>query len=503
MLSIRKLSICIFSLLAIVACKKGFDGEKTPQSPPNTFMAVDSIHRNGVDRLTTRVVANWWGTSESGFVVGYEVSVDSMKTWQYTTRQDSAILLNIPPGSDSADIDIFVRAIDNLGQRDPSPASTLYPIKNTAPSVKFIYAASVGGSLTQNPTIAFPILKYNFQGIDPDGSGDIYQYELYLNDTNASPYILNAGTSTITLQGVKLDSLTNFTECLVFVGSSNKALSFRAQGLKLNASNTIYIRAVDKALAKSQLMASNPIYVKRPVSDILLVNAYSGGNLSVTNFYATRAINQGFSRFDTLQLTELDGTNYTQLAPDVLTQARTFSLFKKIIWFSDNAQLSLSVGQQSTKDFFDNNGKIFMALDITSSFDAQSNLLDFTPAQSLVSLPTGDQFKIANNSIVKPLYSNWPTLKTNASINRPRPFTIPNNSASSSYQFDSLYTGNLFVTYPSNIWTGTSTIMSIRRKTGGKANFIFTTLPVQSLDGNNNIDSLFNKILISELEFNK
>jgi hypothetical protein len=144
-----------------------------------------------------------------------------------------------------------------------------------------------------------------------------------------------------------------------------------------------------------------------------------------------------------------------------------------------------------------------MAIDITSSFDAQSNLLEFTPAQSLVSLPTGDQFKIANNSIVKPLYSNWPTLKTNASINQPRPFTIPNNSAASSYQFDSLYTGNLFVTYPSNIWTGTSSIMSIRRKTGGKANFIFTTLPVQSLDGNNNIDSLFNKVLISELEFNK
>jgi len=125
MLSIRKLSICIFSLLAIVACKKGFDGEKTPQSPPNTFMAVDSIHRVGADRLTTRVVANWWGTSEVGFVVGYEVSVDSMKTWQYTTRQDSAILLNIPLGSDSADIHIFVRAVDNLGQRDPSPASTL------------------------------------------------------------------------------------------------------------------------------------------------------------------------------------------------------------------------------------------------------------------------------------------------------------------------------------------------------------------------------------------
>lgn len=247
-------------------------------------MAVDSIHRVGADRLTTRVVANWWGTSEVGFVVGYEVSVDSMKTWQYTTRQDSAILLNIPLGSDSADIHIFVRAVDNLGLKDPSPASTLYPIKNSAPSVKFIYAASVGGSLTQNPTIAFPVLKYNFQGNDPDGSGDIYQYELYLNDTNASPYILNAGTSSITIQGVKLDSLTSTTECLVFVGSNNKALSIRAQGLKLNTSNTIYIRAVDKALAKSQLMASNPIYVKRPVSDILLVNAYSGGNLSVTNF---------------------------------------------------------------------------------------------------------------------------------------------------------------------------------------------------------------------------
>jgi hypothetical protein len=90
-----------------------------------------------------------------------------------------------------------------------------------------------------------------------------------LNDTNAIPYILSPSVSSITLQGVKLDSLTSTTECLVFVGSNNKALSLRAQGLKLNASNTIYIRAVDKALAKSELVASNPIYVKRPVSDIL------------------------------------------------------------------------------------------------------------------------------------------------------------------------------------------------------------------------------------------
>jgi hypothetical protein len=110
MLSIRNLSIYIFIILSVLACKKGFDGDKSPQSLPNTFMAVDSIHRVGVDRLTTRVVANWWGTSETGFIVGYEVSVDSMKTWQYTTRQDSAILLNIPPGKDSADINIFCKS---------------------------------------------------------------------------------------------------------------------------------------------------------------------------------------------------------------------------------------------------------------------------------------------------------------------------------------------------------------------------------------------------------
>ena len=83
MLSLRKLSICIFSLLAVVACKKGFDGQTTFQSPPDTFMAVDTIHRIGTDRLTTRVIANWWGTSKVGFVVGYEVSADSMKTWKY------------------------------------------------------------------------------------------------------------------------------------------------------------------------------------------------------------------------------------------------------------------------------------------------------------------------------------------------------------------------------------------------------------------------------------
>jgi hypothetical protein len=107
----------VLTIITVFACKKGYEGNFNNNPNPETFMAVSKIERSGTNRLTTRVDAYWWGTSENGFVVGYEVSIDSMKTWTYTKRADSTLLLTIPFGSDTANINVYVRAIDNLGQK--------------------------------------------------------------------------------------------------------------------------------------------------------------------------------------------------------------------------------------------------------------------------------------------------------------------------------------------------------------------------------------------------
>src|SRR5690606_35999271 len=133
---IKNVFLFVLVAVSITACKKEFEGDKKDFGSPETYLVVDSIYRSGDNRYTTTVQAHWWGTTNSGFIEGYEVSVDG-KAWRFTTSQDSMFLLSIQTGSDTADIEIFVRAINNDGVIDPTPASTAYPVKNTAPNVAF------------------------------------------------------------------------------------------------------------------------------------------------------------------------------------------------------------------------------------------------------------------------------------------------------------------------------------------------------------------------------
>ncbi|OYU95476.1 MAG: hypothetical protein CFE21_10050 [Bacteroidetes bacterium B1(2017)] len=483
------------------ACKKGFDGERSAQSAPETFMAVDTIYRTGENRLTTLVDANWWGNSVGGIIVGYEISVDNMASWQFTKRQDSSFLLKIPPGNDSADIVIYVRAIDQLGQKDPSPASTLYPIKNSKPSVKFVFSQSLGGIPSQNPTIVFPVLKYSLFGDDPDGTDDLKQFELFLNDTNATPFALPANTSSFILQSTSPQAASS--SCKVFINGSNNALSTNVDGLLHNASNIIYVRAVDKALSKSAFVATPSIWVKKVSSDILLINAYSSNKVFAQNYYTNNLKNIGITVFDTLQATEIDNSNFTQLQPDYQTQSKTFALFKKILWFGDDASFSFSLGQRTTSDFFNGGGKFFMSVAINSSFDPLSNFLDWTPIRTLVNPPAGSVFRVNTNALVNPVNAGWPTIKSTAIIPSARPFEIQVNTPSIGY--DSLYSGGIIESKSGQSptpWTGQSAVLAKRFTTSdSKTNFIISSIPLERFNGNSNADSLFQKIFKQELGF--
>ena len=207
-------------ILAFGACKKGFEGTAQIPKMPETFMAIDKIERSGDNRLTTLVEAHWWGVSEGGFIKGFEISIDNQQTWHFTTRQDSSFLLKIPPGQDTADIAIYVRAIDNANQTDGSPASTLFPIKNSKPAVRFIFSSPIAGIPSQNPINIFPVLKYNIFGEDPDGIDDIFEYEIYFNDTQRAPYLLPANTSSILL--VANNPRADSSDCKIFINESNR-----------------------------------------------------------------------------------------------------------------------------------------------------------------------------------------------------------------------------------------------------------------------------------------
>jgi len=483
------------------ACKKGYDGNKNSVAPPETYMVIDTIYRTGANRLTTRVEAHWYGISVGGFVKGYEISTDKMVSWFYTTRTDSSFILEIPQGQDSADVSIFVRAIDNFGQKDASPASTLYPLKNSAPFVKYIFGSGQPGVPSQNPTITFPILKYTIQGSDPDGLDQLLGYNIFINDTNAKPVFINSNANVFTLTAINITADSSL--CNVFAGTSTTPAG-QTGYLQLNANNNIYIQAVDKAFSKSGFVASKTVWVKKPQpSKILVINAYRSNKISVQNFYLSRLASIGIAQFDTLQLTEVANNNYTQLAPDFDTQQKIFALFNKIIWFGDDADFSLLIGQRSTGSFFNNGGKLFMAVGISTTFDPLSNFLDWTPVKSLINPPAGSIFRVNNNATINPVVAGWPAIKSSSVISSARPFQIPETG--SLYGFDTLYSGGIIeqiTGQPIKPWTGVSNVIAKRYfNSNKKSNFIFSSIPLESFNGNNNVDTLLQKILKSELEF--
>lgn len=501
MQNIRYIILFFIVGVAINACKKGFDGDRKTVAPPETFMAVDTLFRTGENRLTTRVDAYWWGNSVGGIIVGYEVSTDNMQSWHFTTKQDSSFLLKIPPGKDSADVVVYVRAIDHLGQIDPSPASTLYPIKNSRPEIRFIFSLALAGIPSQNPVNVFPVLKYNIFGSDPDGADDLKEFELYINDTNTQPYIIAANTNAFTL--VAKNTGADSSECSVYINSSNTPLIPQIKYLRLNQNNTIYIRAVDKAISKSGFVATPEIWVRKIAGNTLIVNAYSSNKNFVQNFYCNTLKSIGITVFDTLQATEIVNNNYTQLQPDFQTQSRTFALFKNIVWFGDDVNFSLPLGQRSTSDFFNKGGSLFMSVAINSSFDPLSNFLDWTPIKNLVNPPANAVFRVNINALVNPVYVGWPTIKSTVIIASARPFELPSNTATVGY--DSLYYGGIIESVTGNPpvpWTGISTVLGKRYSiANNKTNFVISSLPLERFNGNNNTDSMFKRILIDELGF--
>ncbi len=464
-------------------------------------MVADTIVRTGANRYTSQVHVQWWGTDPDGYVVGYKLSTD-LKTWTSTTKTDSTFSLQLPAGSDSFDFRIYIKAVDNAGLEDPNFATLVYPTRNSPPTISFVNPNGGAGITTRNPVRSLPILKYYFSPIDPDGTGDLDRTELVLNDTTKPAYVLPPNYKEIVLKAATPKATTS--ACKVLAGSSLTEQPTTLDGLKLNDTNTLFIRSVDRVGSKSKWVAAKPIYVKQQHSDILLVNGYTGSSrLTVQSFFAS-AILKGNGALDTLQASETINSNYTELAPDNVTQALQFGLYKHILWFTDDANSNLSFAQKTISGFFANGGTMFMSVGFSTNFDTTAGYLGFTPASRLVPSLTGQTFRMVSGATVAPIPSGWPTLSANASPFIARPVFKFDNSPTHSYEY--IYNGQITITgvgaNPS--WKQADSTNLILKRTNnslGKTDFIFSSVPIEKLDGNSNIDLFFKKALKDELGF--
>ncbi len=497
----------LFILVIFNACKKEFEGDRNTSPFPETYVVVDSVLRDSTSYLTTTVSAHWYGESPIGYITGYEVSTDNQQSWQFTTEQKGIFTLSLPVGQKEGFLPIFIRAIDNKGNKDETPAQMIFPVRNTAPRIV------VDAVANKRPFNTFPVIRAIWNVIDIDGFLDIDYYELVLNDTAQTLLKLPANFSVLPVNdstaivAVRIEAERNgnvFTNnCRVFTGTRTTPVEGVLNGIQYNQVNKLFIRAVDRT-GNISTWRTDSFFVKRPVSDILLVNAMRSSAAQTVNFYRAQLASMmvGITDFDTLYGVSTQFRS-DEFYIDAQTQSRTFALFNKIIWLTDDAN-TLENCQQNTVDFFQNKGRMFIYSEFTNDFPSTSQTIAFTPIEYLVVDTAGGNFRIDNNAKANGFSGGWPILRSSQLVNRSvRPFKTYTIS-SGVFRYDSLMTADITIqrTSGSTLWQGIRNVMSRRvRISDNKSDLIITTLPLQNMNADNNADSLFKKIFIDELEF--
>jgi len=168
-------------------------GQLAPDRPPETTIWVTGP----VDTVSHTVRVFWDGQDPDGSIAGFEfkwiyapgsqpAGYDS-SAWTFTTVRDSLFTLFAP---DTVVAPVFVvRAIDNEGEPDPTPARQDFQFLNAAPSVHF--------TLTP-PDTTLPVATLAWQGSDPDGDINRATYRVWLDGAEDRARIVSSTSLTLT-----------------------------------------------------------------------------------------------------------------------------------------------------------------------------------------------------------------------------------------------------------------------------------------------------------------
>ncbi len=451
------LKFAIYSALLILiavsySCKDPITGQIENQ-PPNTNLSIfpDSIIAPGSTLKTIR----WWGDDPDGFVAGFRISFDSVN-WGYTTKNDSTFVLNIT-GTDST-FRFFVAAVDDKGLIDPTPATNLYPVMNSPPSVRF-------DAGTEIPDTTFPLATFKWTGSDPDGVSNIRYYQYSLNDTN------------------------NFRRVS---GSINLLTLTKDSGLVLNSNNILYLRAEDGAGALSPITrmpdTSRTWFVKPVTSKILLIK-----DMPLSQF--TVAANYFNSAFDTIRYDVLDiKSNSGKLIPKIVNPMfiETLKLFDIVVWSAnqgnvtaDNANFELA--QNSLPFYLQSGRKLFFTTGLPNAeTQVQGSLINWVPIDSISSCTIA---LVSNGVSLINTDNSYPVLTASNLIQRVRGLKITEP-------------GQIIYRLPISTNCQTNTVVAVKEQALNPRN-ILMTVPVYYLNSDPNVSKvLFRKILIQEFGYN-
>ena len=484
------------AILLYTGCDAGLDGDFNENQPPETFLTVDEINLEDENRLSSQINVSWWGNDPDGFITGFEVAVgDPAEDWTFTTNSDSTFLLPITPGREFDDVRFSVRAVDDEEARDPDPASVVFPVKNTPPTVEL-------NIQELPPDSTFNIVSFGWTIGDPDGRANLLKAEIAFNDSTAGSWIeIPLPDEEDDIQFITLvinDEGTETANAEIFLGKGFRSSALVAEGIMINSINEFFVRTTDQAEAESEI-ASTEWYVKRQNSNILVLND-DGSLLSeaALNFHSSAIRELGFD-FDVWNITDgqTDGGRKVRLSsafPSVVdpTLQLTLAQWDFIYWFSNDINRNITFAQEILSDFFDGGGKLFATIPMTS-LSPDDLIFSFLPVNRLASLPQfTTSFLLQNGTEVSSVFSG-PTLKTSQRLTTIVPME-PIGAARALYEADfrvRRFDGS------TQDFDGVEYISIFN----SEENFIFFGMDLQTINTDNNVPELLQNLLIDELGF--
>ncbi len=473
-------AISALLLLAFAACNKG---EKLPNVAPETRISLTAINLTGDSRLRSEVTLHWYGEDSDGWVTGFEISFNGTD-WSPVDVQDSTFKFSLSLGTDTTDIDFYVRAIDNEGGADRTPAYLKIPIKNTPPTAFF-------DSVLALPDTSFIATTVFLDVDDLDGIENVDSIFVKFNAGNW--FALPPTVENITVLPDDPTAL-GAVAAKVYQGFDAVLVPGTLTGLNLGGDNTIYLKAVDIAGATSAIDTSRVVFVKRKSSNLLVIDAHPGGSTPTPEQVYAQTLDLVEPGADRIDLRVSNGVNVPRLWSPTFTAF--IGYYDRIFWYGDGSDLGLGLLEDASgaiQNYLNNGGKILINCSFPSSFDNASVLQEYTPLDS-VSTSVGSA-RLPTGNLVEPVGAtagNYDTLKASVFLGRATPMYVKATA-------ETMYDGN-FTTVGG--WVGPRAVCARARNGGGNTNVVLFTVELHQLNGDpNSLKNFFNQVLLNEFNW--
>ncbi|MEX2596783.1 MAG: hypothetical protein WEC59_07620, partial [Salibacteraceae bacterium] len=398
-----------------------------------------------------------------------------------TTRLDSTFLFSINAGSDTVDIDFWVRAVDDKNAKDKTPAYLKIPLKNTPPEAEFLKELIPSDS-------AFNLMTLTWEVNDADGINTLQAIELKINDEDWVSISPGRALATVMPDNPEASGLTA-SKLYYAYDQAGESID----GLELNAQNTFYIRALDIAGSYSQVDTLQNVFVRGKTSDLLLVSANSA---QPDGFYKSN-LNALSIDYDFIDFISNQASNQPPIW--MPTFSLLLSQYEQVIMYANDVTFTnlqtkaediiLEFASSSIQNYIEGGGKLFLSSSFPNGFSTGSALFGILPIDSLST--SQGQSRLPIDSMLIANVPGYPDLMSNTFISGLDPI-YPSSDA------QVIYTAQLT---KNNGWEGPKNV-GVTRSSGGNTNFVFFSVELHKINGDQTaINQLFDKVLNDEFNW--